>query len=73
MNPLIKKRVWLKKARAYISSSLSAIGLEYSDILFVDPTPKNDKNPDLTIKNSSLYKLDPSLLYLFPKKEYKIF
>ena len=58
-------RVWLKKAPAYISSSFLAIGSEYFSIFFVDLTPKSDKNPDLTVKNSSLYKLE--LTITFPK------
>ena len=34
--------------------------------LFVDPIPKNDKNPNLMIKNSSLYKLEFTILLPFP-------
>ena len=38
--------------------SFSAILSEYFDIflIFCEPHSKNDKNPNLTIKNSSLYK-----------------
>ena len=37
-----------------ISTSFSAIELEYSDIFFMDPIPNNDKNLNRTIKNSNL-------------------
>ena len=39
---------------------------KYSGILFVDPILKNDKNPDLTVKNSNLYKLE--LTITLPKR-----
>ena len=47
-------RVWPKKARAYISSNFSTIGSEYSGIFYMNPTLKNDKNPNLMIKKLEL-------------------
>ena len=41
-----------------ISSSFSVIRSKYFGIFFVYTISKSDKNPDLIIKNSSLYKLD---------------
>ena len=40
---------------------------EYSSIFFVDPTPKNDKNPNLMVKNLNLYKLE--FIVALPKKK----
>ena len=43
-----------------------AIESEYSGIFCIDPTPKSNKNVDLTVKNSSLYKLQHNVT--LPKK-----
>ena len=45
--------VWLKKARAFQSLDRNIL----ASVLWT-PHQKSDKNPDLTIKNSSLYKLE---------------
>ena len=59
--------------RVYISSSFLVIGSEYFDIFFMDLTLKSDKNLDLTVKNSSLYKLKltitlPNIYILGPER-----
>ena len=46
-----------EKGLAQKSSSFSVIGSKYFGIFFMNFIPKTDKNPDLMVKNSSLYKL----------------
>ena len=65
--PLDFSFFWLKKIRVYISSSFSVIGLKYSDIFFMHLISKNDKNPNLTVKNSSLYKLEFTVTLQYSK------
>ena len=51
------------------TSSFLVIELKYSSIFFINHISKDNKNSDLTIKNSSLYKVE--LTVALPKNHSK--